>query len=175
MRLLRCLQTVFRLGRVDAELAEEMEFHHAMKKRELERSGLSEKDVTCAVARAMGNMTGAREEARGVWLPGWAESLFQDSVYAVRNLRRQPGFAVVAIGTLAAAIGLNTSVFTVFAGAALRPWAVTRSYGFWWSEERGWISGTPSIRARPWAGRNTGVGRRSRSTFARRVEKPGRR
>src|SRR5437667_6685689 len=124
MRLLRRLQTVFRLGRVDAELHEEMEFHRAMKKRELERSGLSEKDAEGAVARAMGNMTGAREEARGVWLPGWAESLLQDSVYALRNLRRQPGFAVVAIGTLAAAIGLNTSVFTVFAAAALRPWAV---------------------------------------------------
>ena len=66
MRLLRRLQSLFRLSRVDAELAEEMEFHRAMKKRELEHAGLSEKDVAGAVARAMGNMTSAREEARGV-------------------------------------------------------------------------------------------------------------
>jgi ABC-type lipoprotein release transport system permease subunit len=60
-----------------------------------------------ALARAMGNMTREREAARGVWLPGWAESLFQDSLYALRNLRRQPGFAVVAIGTLAVSIAAS--------------------------------------------------------------------
>ncbi len=124
MRLLRRLQNLFRLGRVDAELAEEMELHRAMKKRELEDTGLSEKDAASAATRAMGNMAIAREDARGVWLPVWLESLVQDCGYAIRNLQRQPGFAIVAIGTLAAAIGLNTSVFTVFGAAALRPWAV---------------------------------------------------
>lgn len=124
MRLLRRFQNLFRLGRVDAELAEEMEFHRAMKERELQDAGLSGKDAANAAAREMGNMTGAREDARSVWLPALIESLLQDCAYAIRNLRRQPGFAVVAIGTLAAAIGLNTSVFTVFAAGALRPWAV---------------------------------------------------
>ncbi|MGH9671817.1 MAG: ADOP family duplicated permease, partial [Bryobacteraceae bacterium] len=118
------MQSLFRIGKVDAELAEEMEFHREMKKRELEMAGLSEKDAASAAARAMGNMTGAREDARGVWLSVFVESLLQDCAYAIRNLQRQPGFAIVAIGTLAAAIGLNTSVFTVFSAAALRPWAV---------------------------------------------------
>lgn len=124
MRLLRRLQSLFRLGRVSVELTEEIEFHRAMKQRELEQAGLPGEEAAYAAARAMGNLTGAREAARAVWLPSWVESVWQDSSYAIRSLRRQPGFTVVAIGTLAAAIGLNTSVFTVFGAAALRPWAV---------------------------------------------------
>jgi predicted permease len=109
---------------VDAELAEELEFHRSMKQRELQETGVSGKDAAKAAVRAMGNMTAAREDARSIWLPAFIDSLLQDGGYALRNLRRQPGFAIVAIGTLAAAIGLNTSVFTVFAALALRPWAV---------------------------------------------------
>jgi putative ABC transport system permease protein len=124
MRLLRRLHGLFRIGKVDAEVAEEMEFHREMKKRELEKAGLSEADAASAAVRAMGNMTGAREDAREVWVSALFGSLVQDCAYAIRNLRRQPGFAVVAIGTLAAAIGLNTSVFTIFNAVALRPWAV---------------------------------------------------
>lgn len=124
MPLLRRLQNLFRLGRVDAELAEEMEFHRAMKRRELEEAGLSEQDAARAANRLMGNVTCAREDARNVWLPALLQSVMQDCTYALRNLRRQPGFATVAIGTLAAAIALCTSVFTVYSAVAFRPWAV---------------------------------------------------
>ena len=48
------------------------------------------------------------------------DSLVQDLRYAVRNLRNRPGFAVVAILTLAVGIGLNTSVFTTVDSALLR-------------------------------------------------------
>ena len=124
VRLLRRLQNLFRLRRVDSEIAEELEFHRAMKERELRDAGFSEEQAAKVAGREMGSMSGAREDARSVWLPVFIDSVMQDCAYAMRNLRRQPGFAVVAIGTLAAAIGLNTSVFTVFAAGALRPWAV---------------------------------------------------
>ncbi len=69
----------------------------------------------------------------------------QDLIYALRNLRAHPGFAAAAIGTLALAIGLNTSLFTVFNAVALRPWPVpdsasvftvhrTTGGGFTWEE-----------------------------------------
>jgi len=56
-----------------------------------------------------------------VWIWPWLESVWQDVTYAVRNLRRQPGFTLVALVALASAIGVNTSLFTVFNAIALRP------------------------------------------------------
>jgi predicted permease len=96
---------------MDAELAEEMEFHRAM---------LSDEGRTAA----MGNRTLARENARGVWIWPWLESLWQDAVYAVRTMRRQPGFTLTALAALGSAIGVNTSLFTIFNAVALRPWPV---------------------------------------------------
>jgi predicted permease len=97
---------------MDAELAEEMEFHRTML---AEDSGAS---------ATMGNTTLAREAARGVWIWPWLESLWQDVAYAVRTLRRQPGFTATALLALGSAIGLNTSLFTIFNAVALRPWPV---------------------------------------------------
>ena len=111
-RLLRRLQYLLRGSRMDAELAEEMEFHRAM----LRKDG--------GERAAMGNMTLAKETARGVWIWPWLESLCQDVAYAIRTLRRQPGFTATALLALGSAIGLNTSLFTVFNAVALRPWPV---------------------------------------------------
>jgi len=46
----------------------------------------------------------------------------QDLTYAVRGLARQPGFTATIVLVLAVAIGLNSTLFTVLAGVALRPW-----------------------------------------------------
>ncbi|MGH6691165.1 MAG: ABC transporter permease, partial [Gammaproteobacteria bacterium] len=120
-RLLRRLWGIIRFRRVDDELAEELQFHREMKAQELERDGLSAGEARLAAHAALGNLTRSREEARAVWIWPWLESVWQDITYAVRSLRRQPGFTLVAIVALGVAIGLNTSVFTVFAGLALRP------------------------------------------------------
>src|SRR5215831_10890761 len=103
-KLLRRIQYFLHRDRIDADLAEEMEFHREMLARELsgDRAG---------AARAMGNTTLAREDARAVWLLPWIESFWQDVAYAVRGMRRQPGFALVSIAALSIAIGLNTTLF----------------------------------------------------------------
>ena len=121
MRLLRRLWAMIRVRRLDADLEEELQFHRGMKEQELQRAGLSAEQARLAARAALGNVTRSREDARAVWLRPWLESVWQDVVYAVRSLRRQPGFTLVAIVALGVAIGLNTSLFTVFAGLALRP------------------------------------------------------
>ncbi len=124
MRLLRRLVQWVRLRRLDTDLAEEMEFHREKMLRELMDGGMPPGEANALIAREFGNGTVAREDARGVWFPPALESLVQDLTYAMRNLRRQPVFTLVALLTLAVAIGMNTSLFTVFQAAALKPWPV---------------------------------------------------
>ena len=111
-KLLRRLRYWLHRGKMDAELAEEMEFHRAM---------LADHGGAPAV---MGNTTLSREDARAVWIWPWLESLCQDAVYAFRTMRREPAFTVTALLALGSAIGLNTSLFTIFNAVALRPWPV---------------------------------------------------
>lgn len=108
MKLYRRLKYWMNARQNQADLAEEMEAHRQM----------------AGDLRAMGNTTLAREDARAIWIWPWLESVMQDIRYALRNLRSQPGFAAVAILALGCAIGLNTSLFTVFNAIALRPWSV---------------------------------------------------
>src|SRR5580700_816221 len=112
MKFLRRLNYMLHQRRAEADLAEEIKFHLAMSQ---EASG---------APSTMGNITRAREDARAVWIRPWLQSIWQDASYAVRNLRRRPGFTLVALLTLGTAIGLNTSLFTVFHLIALRPWPV---------------------------------------------------
>src|SRR5258708_3784396 len=108
MKFLRRLRYLIHQNKMERDLAEEIEFHRQMN----------------GNPGAMGNITRAREDARAVWLWPWLQSVWQDAVYAVRNLRRQPGFALLAVVTLGAATGVNTSLFTVYNAVAVRPWPV---------------------------------------------------
>jgi len=54
------------------------------------------------------------------------ESIWQDAVYALRNLRRQPGFTAVVVLVLATVIGLHTTLVSVIAGVVMRPWPGVR-------------------------------------------------
>jgi predicted permease len=108
----------------DAQLREELDVHRAMKEADLRERGASAVEARTSASRALGNVTLAREDARGIWLAPWIESLWQDARYALRSLRKSPGFALAAILTLGFGIGLNVSVFTVFNVLALRAWDV---------------------------------------------------
>jgi len=73
-----------------------------------------------AARRAFGNVTQVQEEVREAWGWMWLERLRQDVGYALRGMRRSPGFTATAVLSLALGIGANTAIFSLIDALMLR-------------------------------------------------------
>lgn len=102
-------------------LREEMEIHLEMRIQELRESGMAESDASSAARRGFGNLTLQQEESRGTWIARWLSDLAQDVVFAARTLRKQPGFASVAVLSAALGIGACSTIFSIANFALFRP------------------------------------------------------
>ncbi|MGA8529327.1 MAG: permease prefix domain 1-containing protein, partial [Acidobacteriaceae bacterium] len=95
------LRRIFGVNARKAELDEEMEAHRRMAMADRVARGERQDDARAAVEREMGNGPLIKDVTREAWGWVWLERLLQDVRYALRQMKRSPGFAVTVIGTLA--------------------------------------------------------------------------
>lgn len=110
-RFLRKLTLLFRRQRFHEELAEEMQFHREQAASELLESGVTAEEARYAAKRQFGNVALMQEQSLDA-VGFRIETAWQDFRYALRGLRKNPGFATTAIIILAMGIGATAAIFS---------------------------------------------------------------
>ena len=118
--LLRKLGWLLRRNRKEQDLEAELQFHLDEEAEERRQEGLPEADARLAARRDLGNIAIVQENTREVW--GWIllEQLSQDLRYALRTMRANPLFTVLAILSVGLGIGASTSVYSFVDAVLLR-------------------------------------------------------
>jgi predicted permease len=115
----------------DDDLHDELRAHLEMATADRIARGEPPADAAANARRQLGNVGQIQEAARDVWGGRWLLHAVQDARYALRTFRRNPGFATVAILSLALGIGVNTALFEVVDAVRLRPLPIANPGGLY--------------------------------------------
>ena len=128
--LTRC-SALFRKRKLDADLDEELWSHINLAIEENRKRGMTEAEARGAALRKFGGVTQTKERYRMQRGLPFVETLGSDLRFALRQLRKSPGFTVTAVLTLALGIGATTAIFTLVHQVMLKSLPVSKPEELW--------------------------------------------
>ena len=131
------LRNLFSTRRVEKDLDQEIHSHLELLIEENIRAGMSPGEAARAAQIELGGAEQVKEQVREARLGNWLYSVLSDARYGLRVLRKSPGFTIVAVLTLALAIGANSVVFGVLNAMILRPLNLPREQSLYGIERVG--------------------------------------
>ncbi len=111
----------------EKELEEEVRSHLKLSAEEHAQRGEKQEEAERAARREFGNVGLVKEVTRDVWGWRWVRDVADDARYGMRMLLKNPGFAIVAILSLALGIGATTAVFSVVYAVLVNPYPYANS------------------------------------------------